>query len=190
MEDTDTIDTLMDGQPYKAGKHVATLRRTLWREHLGLLPPQSPDADGDPNALPVTDCPNDYRPGPEDDFVADPLSDELWSRWVDQTSTNTEVFRQLFRADPDNNIRTFEEYDHFAPPKTVKVGHLTDPYTPVEAVKKRLDEIKGHLVWMPLSFLDKAQMAEGISVNQFTEVSSSVDPLSLSPEDSPRIMDG
>ncbi|KAI5304648.1 hypothetical protein KEM56_006204 [Ascosphaera pollenicola] len=43
MEDWDTIDSYMDGKEYKAGRHIATLRRTLWREHLGLLPPQPLD---------------------------------------------------------------------------------------------------------------------------------------------------
>lgn len=37
-------------------------------------------------------------------------------------------------------------------------------------VKKRLDEVKGHLVWMPMNFLKDAPMAEpGLSLNQYTE---------------------
>jgi phospholipase D1/2 len=33
-----------------------------------------------------------------------------------------------------------------------------------------LNEVKGHLVWMPLDFLKDAEMAEkGMQVNQFTE---------------------
>jgi len=40
----------------------------------------------------------------------------------------------------------------------------------VKEVKKQLDRIKGHLVWMPLDFLVDAEMAEpGLQVNQFTE---------------------
>jgi len=41
---------------------------------------------------------------------------------------------------------------------------------PVEEVKKKLDLIQGHLVWMPLAFLEDAEMAEkGLQVNEFTE---------------------
>lgn len=40
----------------------------------------------------------------------------------------------------------------------------------VKDIKKQLDRIKGHLVWMPLDFLVDAEMAEpGLQVNQFTE---------------------
>jgi hypothetical protein len=41
---------------------------------------------------------------------------------------------------------------------------------PPEEIRAKLDQIKGHLVWMPLEFLKDASMAEtGLQVNQFTE---------------------
>lgn len=172
MQDTDFINTTMDGKPYKAGRHAATLRRTLWREHLGLLPAQENDARDDPNAQPPGDIPNKILEGPEDNFVVDPMADPLWSKWTSQATTNTEIYRYLFRADPDDHIKTFDDYDHFAPRGNIKQGHLQDPFMPVKEVKEKLDQIKGHLVWMPLDFLKDAEMAEpGLSVNQFTEVS-------------------
>ena len=39
MQDRDEVESTMNGQPFKAGRHAATLRRLLWREHLGLLTP-------------------------------------------------------------------------------------------------------------------------------------------------------
>lgn len=103
MEDYNTFDSLMDGQPFKAGHHAATLRRLLWREHLGLLPAQQLDASEDPNAQPADVCPNDIMEGPEYEFVADPLSDKVWDMWTGNATTNTQIFRHLFRADPDDN---------------------------------------------------------------------------------------
>ena len=105
MEDTNHIDSTMDGQPYKAGHHAATLRRMLWREHLGLLPAQKLDATNDPNAQPPDVCPNDIGEGPEFEFVADPMSDKVWDMWTSQATKNTELFRHLFRADPDDYSR-------------------------------------------------------------------------------------
>lgn len=105
MEDYHQIDSMMDGQPYKAGCHAASLRRHLWREHLGLLPAQDIDASKDPNAQPPGDCPNHILEGEEDNFVADPLGDKLWDMWTSRASTNTDIFRHLFRADPDNNSK-------------------------------------------------------------------------------------
>jgi phospholipase D1/2 len=170
MEDYNMLDSTMDGQPFKAGYHAATLRRFLWREHLGLLPHQHLDGSKDPNAQPPNDCPNDPIEDPEYEFVADPLSDKVWDMWTSNATKNTEIYRHLFRADPDNNIKTFDDYQNFAPKNNIKQGHLFDPYMPAAEVRKKLDEIKGHLVWMPLDFLKDVEMAErGLSINQYTE---------------------
>lgn len=76
----------------------------------------------------------------------------------------------LFRADPDDNIKTFEDYANFCP-RGSKQGHLFDPYQPAAEMRQKLDRIKGHLVWLPLDFLCNAEMAEpGLAVNQITEV--------------------
>lgn len=171
IEDTDLIDSKMNGERCKVGRHAATLRRLLWREHLGLLEAQEPNAGNAANAQPPNDVMNENFEGPEYDFVEDPLSEDLWNVWTDRATKNTEIYRYLFRADPDDNIKTFDDYDKFSPQGQVKQGHIQDEYIPVDEVKKKLDEIKGHLVWMPLDFLKDAEMAEpGLSVNQLTEV--------------------
>ncbi|KAH6631507.1 hypothetical protein F5144DRAFT_648256 [Chaetomium tenue] len=172
MEDTRRFQTTMDGKPFEAGWHAATLRRYLWREHLGLLPPQDLDAGGDPNAQPPgDDSPNDVWDRDESwKFVEDPLSDEVWDMWTGRATKNTEVFRQLFHADPDDHVKTFDDYNGFLPAKGVKAGHIFDRMIPPQEVRQKLEKIKGHLVWMPLQFLKDAEMAEkGLQVNQWTE---------------------
>ena len=197
MEDQKFIDSTMDGQPYKAGYHAATLRRLVWREHLGLLPAQKLDASEDPNAQPPDVCPNDIMEGPEYEFVADPLSDKVWDMWTGNATRNTDLFRHLFRADPDDNskwlsslpplsltaanedfstlivpiVKTFADYESFLPKHDkFKQGHLHDPFMPAQEVRQKLDQIKGHLVWMPLDFLKDAEMAEkGMQINAYTE---------------------
>lgn len=173
MEDTLPLKSIMNGEEYTAGHHAASLRRWLWREHLGLLPAQTLDAEDDPNAQPPGDAETDWMQGDEyDQFVEDPLNDELWKTWKQNATRNTEIFRHLFHSDPDDHIRTFDDYDKFVGvPGSRKAGHLFDLYQPVELVRQELDKIRGHLVWMPLDFLcDEAQMAEvGLQVNQMTE---------------------
>ncbi len=105
MQDTNILPSTMDGQPYEAGHHAATLRRMLWREHLGLLPAQTLDAKDDPNAQPPDDCPNDIQEGETFEFVADPLSDQVWDLWCGRASRNTDLFRHLFRPDPDDHSK-------------------------------------------------------------------------------------
>lgn len=108
MEDTNKLESTMDGKPYQAGHHAATLRRMLWREHLGLLESQEMDASKDPNAQPPGDCPNDLKDDdPSYEFVADPLGDDVWDMWCGRASKNTEIFRDLFHADPDDNSKFY-----------------------------------------------------------------------------------
>ncbi|KAI9819330.1 MAG: hypothetical protein M1832_004035 [Thelocarpon impressellum] len=169
MEDTSGLDSTMDGQPFKAGRHAATLRRYLWREHLGLLPAQTMDAGDDPNVQPPGDSANDIKEGKEYEFVADPLDEKVWEMWKSNASRNTEIFRDLFHADPDDSVKTFEDYDKFLPKET-KAGHLYDSKMSAAEVRAKLDEVRGHLVWMPLDFLKDAEMAErGLQVNSWTE---------------------
>ncbi|KAI0967249.1 phospholipase D/nuclease [Xylaria arbuscula] len=172
MEDTDRIQSTMDGQPFEAGRHAATLRRYLWREHMGLLPPQPHDASNDPNAQPPSeDSPNDIWDRDESyKFVEDPMSDALWEQWTTQATTNTMTFRHLFHADPDDFAKTFDDYNLYLPPKGVKPGHIFDRFIPQEDIRAKLDEVKGHLVWMPLDYLKDVNMAEtGLQVNAWTE---------------------
>ncbi|EGP83846.1 uncharacterized protein MYCGRDRAFT_48706, partial [Zymoseptoria tritici IPO323] len=172
MEDTTPLESKMNGQEYRAGLHAASLRRMLWREHLGLLPAQELDATNDPNAQPPGDGDNEWHAGDEwDKFVEDPLDDELWKFWTKRATINTAVFRHLFHADPDDNVKTFEDYDKFLGAKgSRKAGHIYDLFQPVDVARQELDKIKGHVVWMPLKFLQDAPMAEkGVAVNSITE---------------------
>ncbi|KAH6607803.1 phospholipase [Trichoderma cornu-damae] len=172
MEDTDVIPSVMDGKPFEAGRHAATLRRFLWREHLGLLPPQDFDAKDDINALPPSVEPRNNAHDDDDSwkFVEDPLGDELWDLWTSRADKNTDLFRHLFHADPDNHIKTFDDYDRYLPPRGIKPGHIFDQFMPPEEAKKKLAQIKGHLVWMQMDFLKDAEMAErGLQLNAWTE---------------------
>ena len=173
MQDKDEIESVMNGESYLASRLAFELRTMLWREHLGLLPAQSLDASDDVNAQPPGDSPNQLYEG-ELDLVRDPLADALWDEWRGRATTNTDVFRDLFHVDPDDKIRTFDDYDAFTPnlkaDKEHRQGHLYDKKRPVADVRAQLDRIQGHLVWMPLHFLEDAEMAEkGLQVNAYTE---------------------
>lgn len=172
MEDTLPLQSKMNGEEFQAGHHAATLRRMLWREHLGLLRAQDLDASEDPNAQPPGDGDNEWCQDDEyDEFVADPLSDELWEAWTTRANVNTKVFRHLFHADPDDSVKTFEDYDRFLGARgSRKAGHIYDEFQPVDIVRQELDKIQGHIVWAPLRFLENAELAErGLQVNSITE---------------------
>jgi phospholipase D1/2 len=74
------------------------------------------------------------------------------------------------RTDTSTTVKNFDDYDKYLPAKGTKAGHIYDKMTPAVDIKRKLDEIKGHLVWMPMDFLKDAEMAEtGMAVNSWTE---------------------
>ncbi|KAI5777723.1 phospholipase D/transphosphatidylase [Geopyxis carbonaria] len=215
---------------------VKALRRRLWAEHLGEITPQAvwvEDEAGEDEAD-VTP-PGDGFPKQDtelEDGLADALDDDLWTRWCGQAGRNTEIYRALFHADPDDAIRTWADYDAFCPRREDrKAGHVwvasdhkaagavgdvegadgaagegqgkggkggkgegkgkdgagkdgkggtegngdainggeVKDWT-VKEVKEMLAEVRGHLVDLPLRFLEGEQMAEpGLQVNRVTE---------------------
>ncbi|KAF8169373.1 hypothetical protein BJ912DRAFT_181903 [Pholiota molesta] len=153
VEDDDMINSTMDGEQYPVSRFAATLRRQLYKEHLGLIEPQRADVR-DPE---VTSF---MRPAPfpnkdetrthEDRLVADPLSDATNSLWLDTARKNREIFTEIFRPVPTNLVRDWGAYENYRP-KT-KTGHVV-PDIPLERVKTRLTQVKGALVECPLDFL-------------------------------------
>ena len=103
----------MAGKPWRASKFAASLRRQIFRKHLGLIPPQDIEA-ADANFMPVGQGANQYDWGSrEDKAVEDPLSQSFMSLWKTTARTNTEVFRQAFHAIPDDTVQNWKQYDDF-----------------------------------------------------------------------------
>lgn len=192
VEDPIPVESAMGGQPWRASKFAASLRRQLFRKHLGLLRSQDvqrPDQNFEPVGVP-----NNYDWGtPEDQVVADPLSDTFQSLWNSRARQNTEVFRQVFHAVPDDNVRNWNDYKEFyeyyfhkadeeaeekdgnKDPSRYMWGHVVkDDFSPgpqgVKEVKDLLSRVRGTLVEMPLMFLIEEDIAkEGLSLNALTE---------------------
>lgn len=197
IEDPTPVESTMAGRPYTASAFAASLRRQLFRKHLGLLPHQAPDRP-DPNWTPVDRDPNSYDWGSEADrLVRDPLDDGFVKLWRGTAQRNTEAFSKLFHPVPNDKVRTWDDYDkffsrHFVIPgaedkdkdkekgnnggdcaNKVNYGHVVREEFPggVREVKQWLGKIRGTLVEMPLDFLiDVKDLAkEGLSLNSLTD---------------------
>ncbi|TEB25730.1 phospholipase D, partial [Coprinellus micaceus] len=153
VEDDDMIDSTMDGEPYQVSRFAATLRRKLFREHLGLIPPQE-CSSADPEItsfMRPAPHPNEDETGSEqDDLVADPIADATLGLIYGTAKRNTAIFTELFRPVPTNLVRDWAAYDNFVP--KVKAGHVIPDVT-LDRLKKRLNEVRGSLVECPLDFL-------------------------------------
>ena len=180
----------MNGRPFRASRFAATLRRQLFRKHLGLLPPQDPTR---PDAnFELIGVPNIYDLGsPEDRIVTDPLADTFLNFWNSRAHTNTLAFSKVFHPVPDDSVRTWQDYDNFyevffkaadkeaegkeKKPAKYQWGHVvreefSEGPQGVKEMKDVLARVKGTLVEMPLLFLIKEDIAkEGFGLNAFTE---------------------
>lgn len=192
VEDPTPVDSYMNGRPWRASKFAATLRRQLFRKHLGLLRPQDmerPNANYEPIGVP-----NRYDLGSvEDCLVRDPLSDSFLNLWNSTAHQNTLAFGRIFHPVPHDDVRTWKDYDSFyecffgkadkeaegknggQKPAKYEWGHVVaENFSPGEQglreMKDLLSTIKGTLVEMPLLFLIKEDIAkEGVGLNAFTE---------------------
>jgi phospholipase D1/2 len=194
VEDQEEVDSHMAGKPWRASKFATSLRRQIFRKHLGLIPAQDytrPDA----NFFPIGQDPNKYDWGSrEDQAVADPLAPSFLSLWKTTARNNTEAFRRVFHPVPDDTVKNWKQYDEFyekyfkpqeaskekkegkqEKPATWKTGHVVkEEFSPGEKglreVKEVLSRVKGTLVEMPLLFLKEEDIAkEGLSLNALTE---------------------
>ena len=182
----------MNGRPWRATKFAATLRRQLFRKHLGLLQPQDMEQPNQ-NFEPIG-VPNIYDFGSEEDrLVMDPLADNFLNLWNSRAHQNTFAFGRIFHPVPHDDVRTWTDYDAFyeyffhkadkeaegkeahKKPAKYEWGHVVaDNFSPgdqgVGEMKDLLSTIKGALVEMPLLFLIKEDIAkEGPTLNAFTE---------------------
>lgn len=192
IEDPVEVQSSMGGRPFTATRFAASLRRQIFRKHLGLLPPQDPQR---PNAnfTPVGADPNVHDWGSrEDHAVADPLAESFVNLWKTTARNNTEAFAKIFHPVPDDKVQNWKQYDEYYErffkaeeakkegkdmqrPSSWKWGHVVrEEFSTgeqgVKEVKEILSRIKGNLVEMPLLFLKDEDIAkEGLGLNALTE---------------------
>ncbi|CAI4210752.1 unnamed protein product [Parascedosporium putredinis] len=198
IEDNHPVDSYMNGKPFQATAFAASLRRFIFRKHLGLIPEEKWDSPN-VNWSSVEKGPNWYDWNSQaDHLVRDPLHPEFRHLWNTTARVNTEVFSKVFHNVPNDHVRTWQDYDeffsrHFVVPgaeapkdqkqqqqqqaqapgvEKVSYGHVVRSEFPggVGEVKDWLSRVRGSLVEMPLDFLvDEADIAkEGLELNTLT----------------------
>jgi phospholipase D1/2 len=166
VEDPSIIPSTMNGTAWNVSPFASSLRRKLFREHLGLLHPATvSEQTPNNNPLPVM---NDYDWGTkEDKMVEDPLSPAFWNIINTTATRNTAIYRDIFHTVPDDNIRTYAEYDKFV--TQTAVGHVADYNMPLQYIVNGLSQIRGHIVNMPLHFLENENLIDILHVNDITD---------------------
>jgi len=115
----------MNGESVKCGRFAGSLRKHLFREHLGLL--ETTDLDVD---------------------ITDPTSDSFFHGvWNATASKNTHLFEELFSVIPTNSIHTRKASKEFQ----MKTRPLAETFG--RDVHQRLAAIRGRLVHFPTDYL-------------------------------------
>ncbi|CAK7265663.1 hypothetical protein SEPCBS57363_001697 [Sporothrix epigloea] len=108
------VASTMAGRPYVVGAFPSSLRRQIFRKHIGLLPDQRWDQPT-PNFLPVTMVPTNVYDweSPADQLVADPLSANFTRLWQSTAAANTAAFDDVFHCVPSDRARNWAEYESY-----------------------------------------------------------------------------
>ena len=114
---------IMNGKSnYNATNFAVELRKSLMAEHLGI-------SQNDP-------------------ILDDPVSNQLYSLFINRARNNTEIYRDLFACYPDDSFVSFQSLkDAQKTKKLEKVEDLLNKYNRLKG------KIVGHIVEFPLQFL-------------------------------------
>ncbi len=122
----------MNGGPWPAGSHAHSLRALLYLKHLGLRMDQV-------------------------QLVVDPLGRGMREFMDRIAESNTLVYRQMFRAVPDDLVASFDRLKTWEP--EAEVHSLGKE----EAMARLKSSLQGNLVQWPLQFLKDATLTFGWS---------------------------
>lgn len=118
----------MNGQSYPCGKVAGSLRKQLFREHLGLI-------DKDPAALDID--------------ISDPVCDKFFKNtWQYISKRNTEMYEDVFNCIPTDAVHSFNELKRYQEEHPETLWHKDRVLA-----NRKIDLIQGYIVDFPLEFL-------------------------------------
>lgn len=127
IEDVEFEPGVMAGAEYQCGKYAGSLRKHIFREHLGQL-----QAD-----IPQDRCTD----------VRDPVSQHFYQDvWQCTATRNTQIYEEVFRCIPTDSVTDFPSLKCYQ--EEMKLCH-SDP----RMAEQKLEDVQGHLVDLPLLFL-------------------------------------
>ncbi|XP_034933646.1 phospholipase D1 [Chelonus insularis] len=133
IHDEEFEEGKMNSTPYPCGKFVGSLRKQLFREHLGLL--------CYPRTINI------------DDVIDKSFYYELWKA---RSKDNTEIFEKVFKCIPSDEATDFITLKNYQ--NSIPLS-ISDPII----AQEMLTNVKGHLVDLPLEFLRDEVLTPGVN---------------------------
>ncbi|RHZ44600.1 hypothetical protein Glove_718g64 [Diversispora epigaea] len=165
IEDREFIDSSFPGG--KSGKFATSLRRAIFKEHLGIEFESDHESGTHPPPIGLI---GPYRHCENDKFVENPVSDQFFQLWTNTAKTNTKIYSEVFACVPDDKVTDWEEYKKFVPDHAkIPIGHITESARGnLSASEAKLKGIKGHLVTFPLKFMNKVKLSGSVVFDAIT----------------------
>ncbi|KAJ3657730.1 hypothetical protein Zmor_009514 [Zophobas morio] len=136
IEDEAFDDGVMNGKSFPCGKFAGSLRKYLFKEHLGLLGKEHEMIDFD---------------------ITDPISDYFYKEiWYKTASLNTEFYEKVFHCIPTDKVETFADLKRSHEEKPLYIDEIS-------RAEKMLESIQGHLVLLPLNFLKEEYLMPAVA---------------------------
>lgn len=94
----------MNSEPFPSGKFAGSLRKRIFKEHLGLLGREDELIDFD---------------------VTDPISDEFYKdKWYSTASLNTEFYEKVFHCIPSDKVEDFSQLKEYLSKKPLYMTEI------------------------------------------------------------------
>ncbi|KAI4462630.1 phospholipase d [Holotrichia oblita] len=136
IEDEEFEDGVMNGNAFPCGRLAGSLRKFLFKEHIGLIGKEHEKINID---------------------ITDPVSDHFYNDiWYSTASLNTEFYDKVFHCIPCDQVETFDQLKEYIAQKPL---YLTE----ISRSEKMLESIEGHLVLFPLKFLCQENLTPAAS---------------------------
>lgn len=115
IEDEAFDDGVMNGESFPCGKFAGSLRKYLFKEHLGLLGKEHEMIDFD---------------------ITDPISDYFYKEvWYKTASLNTEFYEKVFHCIPTDKVETFADLKKNQDEKPLYINEISRAEKMLESIQ-------------------------------------------------------
>lgn len=125
IKDEEFFESVLDGKKVKVGKYAHTLRKKIFKLHLGI-----------------------YFENPKNIDVKDCVCNEIFTLFKTVSRTNTNIYDEVFKCLPSDNVLNFNDLSEYSSRPCL---NRRDP----KAGHEKLKLINGFVVDFPLSFLSQ-----------------------------------
>lgn len=115
IEDEEFEDGVMNGNAFPCGRFAGSLRKFLFKEHIGLIGKEHEKINID---------------------ITDPVSDHFYNDvWYSTASLNTEFYDKVFHCIPCDQVETFDQLKEYISQKPLYLSEISRSEKMLESIE-------------------------------------------------------